>query len=275
MRRILDRFPGAINVDLGGGEPFLHPSLFEMVRLAHQRRFIVHMPTNGTLLAGRMEDLIEAPIEVLNVSLNGVDAESFANVTGSSGSLFESVVEGLGELVRRRRPGGYPHRIRTSYICRKDNLHEAIEFIRLSEKIGVDEAKLRNLRYYGEPGISDSLSLRADDPEVLDFYEDLRGRQFKIPVLLPRAPRSDDFQKCDLPFRILAIDGEGFVGPCCTIAPMRRWGNIFENPGVWNGPEMAEARLIQKDFLSALPAVCRYCEERITETRTCSRSLFG
>jgi MoaA/NifB/PqqE/SkfB family radical SAM enzyme len=265
FRKILDTFPRAIVVNLCGGEPFINPSIFEIIQLAHQRRLKVHIPTNGTLLAGKIDALLKAPVDILNVSFYGTDAASFSQVTGADGSLFDATVEGVAELARRRRRGGYPRLLRTSFVCRRDNLHRVIDFIRLSEKLGVDEAKLKNLRLHQTTGLPESLCLKAEDQEVQAFLAGLRRQRFSIPVFLPRVPRHDDRRKCDHPFKSIAIDGDGFMGPCCATADKRRWRNLFEQPDLWNGPAMIRARRDQMDPASPAPSICLYCEERIPE----------
>lgn len=262
--QILDTYLRAIVVVLSGGEPLAHPQIFEMIHLAHARRLKVQIATNGTLLPGKMEAMLKAPVEILNVSFYGTDAASFAQVTGADGALFDATVQGVAELARRRL-GGYPRLLRTSFVCSKDNLHQVPDFIRLSEKMGVDEVKLRNLRFHDIPGIPESKSLRADDPEVQEFLEGLRRQRFRIPVFLPRLPRQDDRRQCDHPFRLVAIDGDGFIGPCFVKSDQRCWGNLLQQPDLWNRPAMIQARLNQKDPAVPVSLLCRYCEERIPE----------
>jgi len=73
--RILDRFPSVMSIVLAGGEPLLHPALIEMIHAAHARRLKVHIPTNGTLLPRYVDSLLDAPVEMLNVSLYGTDPD--------------------------------------------------------------------------------------------------------------------------------------------------------------------------------------------------------
>jgi MoaA/NifB/PqqE/SkfB family radical SAM enzyme len=262
---ILDTYPRSIVVELSGGEPLAHPGIFEMIQRAHARRMKVHIPTNGTLLPENIDTMLKAPVQILNVSFYGSDAQSFSHATGTDGALFDATVEAVAELARRRCVEGYPRLLRTSFICTRDNLPQASEFIRLSEKMGVDEVKLRNLRFHAIPGFPESLSLSADDKEAQEFFEGLRRQRFQIPVFLPRLPRQGDRRRCDHPFRLVAIDGDGYVGPCCAKADKRYWGTLLEQPGVWNSPAMLKSRQIQMDPRYALSNLCRYCEERIPE----------
>ena len=263
FRQILDRFPRAISVSLGGGEPFLNPNLLDMIHVAHERRMRVHINTNGTLLQSNIDALLEAPLEYLCVSLYGTDAPSFTQVTGARGSLLDEVLNGVQELVARRRPGGYPHLLRTSYICTRPSLSQAIEFVRLSESLGVDSVKLRNLILYGLKGRDESMCLYEDDPIVQAWVDDIRRQHFGLPVSLPGLyPRSAHARRCIKPFEQLNIGGDGSIGPCCTVGPDSRWGH-FLDPGVWNGPTMAQIRRPLCDAAQPLPAICNHCESMI------------
>jgi radical SAM protein with 4Fe4S-binding SPASM domain len=142
----------------------------------------------------------------------------------------------------------------------------AFEFLRLCEELGVDEAKLRNINFLGMPGYDESMCLYEDDPEVQDFIERLRRQRPRIRLFLPRLYRPKyDTRPCNMAFRVLNVDAEGFVGPCCVIGTGRRWGNLFEEPDAWNGPTMQQARRNMQDPAFPLPPECLRCEEIILE----------
>lgn len=263
--RILDRFSRAIAVGLGGGEPFLNPYLFDMIRLADERRMKVHISTNGTMLSTHIEDLLSAPVELLNVSLYGTDAESFARLTGANRTLFDHVIAGVAELADRRANGGYPRVLRTSFICTTHNLPGAQDVIRLSEELGVDAVRLRNLHPLGVPGYSEAECLREDDPQVQRFIAGLRSQTHRIPVFPPRLYRpSYRPRRCFVPFQKLNIGGDGSIGPCCVVGPDKRWGSFLE-PDVWNGRTMTALRRSLRDVDSPLELGCSHCEEMIPE----------
>ncbi len=96
--RVLDRFPRAIAVGLGAAEPFLHPRVFDMARLAHRRRKKVHLPTNGTLLGERLDEVLDSPVDFLNVSLYGTDGEGFAELTGGRPDAPTGTAAHVGSL---------------------------------------------------------------------------------------------------------------------------------------------------------------------------------
>src|ERR1700748_2444164 len=56
---------------LFGGEPFLHPRIFDIIRLIKKNGCYVYINTNGTLLNHHAEELIAAPPDRIWISLDG------------------------------------------------------------------------------------------------------------------------------------------------------------------------------------------------------------
>jgi pyruvate-formate lyase-activating enzyme len=83
------------------GEPTLHPRLPELVATAKRNGRVVNMSTNATLLDEKLaRALVRAGPDMLNVSADAGDAETFAKTRG--GASLERVVEGV-KLLRRLR----------------------------------------------------------------------------------------------------------------------------------------------------------------------------
>ena len=64
----------------GMGEPLLHPQIVEMVQYAKEKNVAdcVRIITNGSLLSQKMSDgLIEAGLDNLKISLQGIDEEAY------------------------------------------------------------------------------------------------------------------------------------------------------------------------------------------------------
>jgi hypothetical protein len=143
-------------------------------------------------------------------------------------------------------------------------MHEAFDFIRQCEKLGVDQAKLKNLGFFGIPGYDRSMCLYEDDPDVQDFIKRLEQESFRIPVFLPRLYRRYyKHRPCNMPFRQLNFDGDSFIGPCCVEGTGKSWGNLLKDSNVWNGTTMIMARQTLTDASIPLPWLCANCEEMI------------
>ncbi len=92
---------GVEKVRLTGGEPLLRRGLLDLVReIAGMRPAFSSEPldialtTNGHLLAGMARDLKRAGLSRVTVSMDAVDAETFARITRVPGS-FERVRDGI------------------------------------------------------------------------------------------------------------------------------------------------------------------------------------
>ena len=83
------------------GEPTLHPQIAEMNAIAKAAGRVVNISTNGTLLTEeRARALVEAGPDMLNVSADAGDPETFAATRG--GADLELVLEGLARVRRLR-----------------------------------------------------------------------------------------------------------------------------------------------------------------------------
>lgn len=77
---------GIIEVRLTGGEPLLRPDVVDVVRRlarieGEQGRLRISMTTNGIRLDRVMDELVDAGLERLNISLDTVQPERFAELT--------------------------------------------------------------------------------------------------------------------------------------------------------------------------------------------------
>ncbi len=86
---------GLWKVRLTGGEPSLRPELLDIARAVAGTRGIrrLAMTTNGYRLAERARDYAAAGIGALNVSIDSLDTERFARITGHD--RLEEVLEGV------------------------------------------------------------------------------------------------------------------------------------------------------------------------------------
>ncbi len=83
------------------GEPLLHPQIAEMVAKAKERKRIVTISTNGSLLTEeKARALVEAGPDILNISADAGDAETLAKTR--DGLDFEVLIAGLRRLRKFR-----------------------------------------------------------------------------------------------------------------------------------------------------------------------------
>jgi len=92
------------NVYLWGGEPMLYEGTLELIERAAALKLPVSIATNGTRIAGAARRLVQAPMFLLQVSIDGPDAalhnQARPGVAGADN--FADIQAGL-EAVRRER----------------------------------------------------------------------------------------------------------------------------------------------------------------------------
>lgn len=81
------RLAGVEKVRLTGGEPFARKGFIAFVGRLHERYpdLDLRITTNGTLLAGRMDEIRAAGIRCLNISLDTLQPDKFREITGVDG----------------------------------------------------------------------------------------------------------------------------------------------------------------------------------------------
>ena len=91
------------------GEPLLHPRLADLVAYAKAQKVLdVYFNTNGMLLTqARARALIEAGLDRISVSVEGIDPEAFERER--VGARFDTIVRRLDELLALRERLGVAH----------------------------------------------------------------------------------------------------------------------------------------------------------------------
>lgn len=120
VKAVLDRVAGAfsprsIMICLTGGEPLLHPHLFEIIAHAKACGFSCGMTTNGTLIdAAAAQKLVCAGIDSVTFSLDGLEDthDRFRNKQGT----FAQTLRGIGNLLAAAR-GSVATQITTVIQC--------------------------------------------------------------------------------------------------------------------------------------------------------------
>ena len=129
---------GIEKVRLTGGEPLLRSGLTELIRELAGLRTVYGKPldlaitTNGHLLATQAQQLKDAGLSRITVSMDAVDAETFATITRVPGS-FERVMHGIQAA---QRVGLGPVKV-NCVVLRGFNDDQIVSFARFSREHGV------------------------------------------------------------------------------------------------------------------------------------------
>ncbi|MFQ6079509.1 MAG: radical SAM/SPASM domain-containing protein, partial [Thermodesulfobacteriota bacterium] len=120
-------------IALGGGEPLLHPSIVDMIRLARAHRLIPNLTTNGNRLTRDLAvALKEAGLGQIQISLNGareaVNAETRPNFHQAVGALEICREVGL--------------RFGINVLVTRGNLSELLAVVKLGRYLGAASVNL-------------------------------------------------------------------------------------------------------------------------------------
>jgi MoaA/NifB/PqqE/SkfB family radical SAM enzyme len=289
FRRIVDQLPVIERVVLHGiGEPLLNPELPRFVAHLKERGAHVLFNTNAVLLDRRRGDaLAEAGLDELRVSLDGADREMYRRLRGID--KFEQIVANVRAFVARQRERGLAAPLVSLwFVGMQANLHQLPQFVRLAAELGVGEAYLQRMTYFGDGTLLDEEATAHAENALYGTLEERQaalireceglaaelGLRFRAsgattPGESMAARGEHPWQGCYRPWVLTYITANGTVLPCC-IAPFATpdyrqimLGDAFALPlaEIWNGrPYIA----LREAVLGERPAPwpCQHCGVR-------------
>jgi radical SAM protein with 4Fe4S-binding SPASM domain len=215
-------FPEKIKIlrIIGNGEPLMNKHIVDFVRYAKQSEAFekVEITSNATLLSEKLSlDLVNAGLDILKISLEAIDDETFKEVTKISVET-----EKLKD------------KIKFFYQNRKG----CIVYIKCTDiALKTDEKRQQFLDEYDE--ISDYIYIE----NVANIWYDFNDKSGDGKSRYGREGGGD---VCVQPFKLMAVCADGTVLPCC--ADWKRklpLGNIHEKclTEIWNGDNLHKLRL--------------------------------
>lgn len=120
------------------GEPFLNPSLIEMISFAAQQKMYTSISTNGHFLTQKISsDITEAGLDRIIISLDGIDQKTYE--TYRKNGNFSQVAEGIRTLVQvRRKKKVYHPLIVIQFLVFNHNQHQMQQAEKLAKQMGAD-----------------------------------------------------------------------------------------------------------------------------------------
>ena len=160
-----------IMICLSGGEPMLHPNLFEIITLSKKLGFSCGITTNGTLIdLSAANKLVDSGVDSITFSLDGLADmhDWFRNTSGS----FEEAIQGIQNVIHCSK-----RKILTQIttVIHSKNFHEINELFELVCTLGVDSWRVINLEPIGRALDNPKLLLDAQQlRQLLGFIQEKR-----------------------------------------------------------------------------------------------------
>lgn len=268
FKRILDNYRGASVVGLVGGEPLLHPEIDALIHEAASRKMTVNLSTNGSLLTDeRILSLLESPLGYINISLDAADAGEFFRLRGGSESMFNTVRKNARRLGDLRRKHNSPVQFFVSFVTDAVNLHRIPDFVDAGREVGADTVFCQSVLSYQCSEVTDGEAILWDTPENRHVVENI-SQPDDVSVVPPLLVPYDEHEgcrctRCIHPFKLLAVDGDGNLSPCCVIPPHPRFGNIATDIDAWrSGTALMQFRTEMREDVDSSEEICVQCWER-------------
>ncbi len=225
---------------VGWGEPLLHPDIIAMVQYAKLNNIAdkIEILSNASLLKPAVADgLIEAGLDSLRISIQGLNPEDYRQVSGVDID-FDEFMSNLKYFYKNKKSTNVY--IKIMDIMLKSN-NDKEEFFCL----------------FGN--ICDEIAVESIIPVLNEFDYTEFGSDFSTELM---GNRIVDTDICALPFYSCIVDVDGLVLPCCVFPPPAVFGSAAETglDSIWNGKEYNAFLLRLLQHKKAQMPVCRQCE---------------
>ncbi len=257
---ILEKYKKDIGVlGLTGGEPTLHPQFSEIVQSVKKRNFKLVMPTNGTQITKRIDDLKH--FDKINVSLDGVDYKQFRKTRSGTEEQYNDIIAGIHLLRDYKIP------FQVSFLLFEKTLSDVKKILDFAREVRPALLKFES----GNPHGSQTFTPLLINSQVVQNFlkEILRNDDYPFSIRMPIIfdPSSELFQRQPCPQLWQVIIGPtGDIAYCCHLQDKPEIGNIFKSYN-FNSPLMVQFRkaMIEQKF----PIDCLYCKNRFFENFFC------
>ncbi|PLX27409.1 hypothetical protein C0583_03800 [Candidatus Parcubacteria bacterium] len=257
-------FKNSLAAIFSGGEPLLNKDFFKILDYAGKKFPVIHLTTNGTLMADYVDKIIESPLTHINISLDAYSAEEYKKMRDKENGkeLFDRVVKNIKNLVKKKEQNNKDLEIIISTVVGKLNYKNMQKMIDFAKSLGVNSLNFQNIVGF-DNGELEKETLMIEDQEVKDFITSLKEKNSDFHVTYPRILSKDkSIRGCRQPFDSLTIDADGNIGPCSVMVPNpnNNFGNIFKDKDVWNSKEITGLRSSLLDGEKSLGShFCKDC----------------
>jgi len=287
--RILEAMQYAHTVDFTGwGEPLLHKQIYEMIRMAGEKKCLTTMTSNGTALNERNSSaLIESGLDRLVVSVDGMRAETYDPIR--VGSSFEKLSQRIRQLTSSIEKSGVPLEVGIAFTIQEENGKDLDLIISWMSSVGAKTLHLKHLnvvsnrrdwensflRYVLPPSHSDEMPLRKIEENIGRLLTEAEREGVRVHVHSEFPLTTEKIARHCLatPLDSVYFSYEGRIAPCChfghhvsrffdgrSYPPASLfYGDIREQSfeEVWNDPSFRSFR--QGFRTSRYPDKCETC----------------
>lgn len=123
---------------VGGGEPMLHPAIYDLIHRLHENNILISITTNGSTVRDSEIDTIVRASTYIRVSLNAASEDIHNLINAPKTSQFERIISNIEKLRKHRDKIGANMLIGIKNAIFDKNIHEIEDMVSLGEKLKVD-----------------------------------------------------------------------------------------------------------------------------------------
>ena len=260
---ILDKLSLVKKITLQGlGEPLLHPHVFQMVKEAQSRQFIVGFSTSASYYNQAIEKgMSESPPDFLGFSVDSVEKQSLEEIRKNH--RIERFIDIATNLIRAVRRSGKNTKLLVQCCLMKTNIHHLDTVIEFAKEMRIDSLSFSELNFSYLGSVQKKLALSSEDyihiEKALDRAKSEGINATYIPVTGIKKPGT---VVCSYLWREPYITWDGSVTTCCgrPFSSLHNVGNILTVDSfmeIWNGKEMQRLRTEIRN--EEVPFPCNGC----------------
>jgi len=159
---------------VGGGEPMLHPAIYDLIRWFHDNDILISITTNGSSFKDSEIDTVVRASTYIRISLNAASAKTHDLIHSPKGTQFERILGNIEKIRKHRDKVGANMLIGIKNAIFDKNFHEIGEMVTLAERMRVDYVMFSAV-------VGESPSSQKIIKDARDKVEELKK---KTPVLL-------------------------------------------------------------------------------------------
>jgi len=236
----LKDFPSKLKTIIfaGHGEPLTHKELPLMIKYAKEAKVSdrVEIVTNASLLTKQFsDDLIDAGLDLLRVSIQGVTDKSYKKTCGVKCSI-SNIVDNL-----------------TYFFNNKKNTIVEIKIV----DIALQNSEEHKLYFDLFKSISDSTSIEYLIPFIPEIDHSKLSEDM---TKCKHGNKCSESKICSMPFYMLVVEPDGNIVPCCSSVIPVSYGNIYKNRliDIWNSNKRNKFLCMQLENINS-NKVCSEC----------------
>ena len=246
-------------VMLTGGEPLLCRDLVPIVAELKARNHLVGVNTNGLLLAEKIDALVAAGVDMLNVSHYDANSARLADVLPEvQHRVFTKLLEVIG-----RQDVHEPARIHEVLALAEDSGCRKVFFQNVYPHVD-HEAAEREIRHVRKKTGTETEPIMATDAGAYSqLRAEMRRRYPRVSCFWP-APVLDsitaDDKRCRMPWYLISVDAGGNLALCSAHASCTGPSIFDVDPEeAFNQPRWTECRSALLEQSDRLPSDCEGC----------------